>query len=122
MISERFNSQYHYWNPVANIPRPERTYEIHMNSVESDAATEIYVPNLQYPDGYYVWVSDGFTYFDASRQMLYWYPTKRKAGWTHTLRIEPWLPDREAEGWHYFYKDGSMLTGTGAALAIGGVL
>ena len=122
MVSQHFNSQYHYWDPVSNVPKPERHYDLVMEGYETDAATEIFVPKLQYPDGFYVWVSDGFAYYDEERQILYWYPTTKKIGWKHTIHIEPWLPDREVKGWRYFFKGSDVLVGTGQPMLTGGAL
>ena len=38
---------------------PEREFVFEMESKESQAPTEIFVPRRQYPDGFFVWISDG---------------------------------------------------------------
>ena len=99
-----------------------------METHETDAPTEIFVPatiessdwsSVQYPDGFYVWVSDGAVFFDAARQVLYWYPTREEPGVAHTLRIEPNLADREALGWSYYFEGDHVLTGTGDSSTTG---
>jgi len=65
-----------------------------MESKESAAPTEVFVPLRQYPKGFYVWVSDGAAYFDTERQMLYWYPTRDAPGTVHEITIRPPLEDR----------------------------
>ncbi len=103
VVHQRFNSPYHFHDPVAGQPDPERHFELVTELVESDEPTEVYVPRRQYPDGFYAWLSDGEAFFDANRQILYWYPARRDAGAEHTLRIEPRHHDREALGWQLFH-------------------
>jgi hypothetical protein len=121
LLSQRFYSQFHFWDPVQGQPRPERTYELQMEMRESDAPTEVFVPSLQYPDGFYVWLSDGQAYFDDERQMLYWYASREEPGTVHTLKIEPLLDDREALGWSYFFANGRVVVGAADELLTGGV-
>ena len=120
LIRQHFYSQYHYWDPVYGEIPPERVYTLDMRLVESDAPTEIYVPDLQYPDGFYVWVSDGHAYFDSEEQMLYWYPTNKTAGTQHHLRIEARFDDREALGWSYYMEGASVIRGVGDSTFSGG--
>ena len=111
LLYQRFVSQYEYWDPVAGEPRPSAHYDLDMDRRESDHPTEIFVPLKQYPNGFYVTVTDGQAFFDADRQMLYWYPSDDGPGLTHALHIEPWLDDREAPIWTYFFKEGEILVG-----------
>lgn len=108
---QRFVSQYEYWEPVAGEPRPDRHYKLTMERRESDHPTEIFVPLKQYPEGFYVTLSDGHAFYDHEHQLLYWYPTDDGPGLTHAIHIEPWLDDREAPIWSYFFKDGEVLIG-----------
>ena len=119
LIGQRFNSQYHFWDPIAGQAPPERTYTLKMHLNKNDAPSEIYVPDLQYPDGFYVWLSDGHAYFDDKTQTLYWYTTKKTAGTQHSLKIEPRLPDREAIGWSYFIQGDSVVRGAGDSVFTG---
>ena len=51
------------------------------------APTEIFVPRLQYPDGYNVQVSDGVWESDSGRQLLnYWHTLDQDL---HGIRISP---------------------------------
>ena len=120
LIQQHFNSQYHFWDPSHGEAPPERVYELEMARRESDAPTEIFVSKKVYPDGFYVWLSDGVSYYDAQRQILYWYPSADEKGIGHQIRIEPHLDDREYIGWSYFYKNGSTLVGIGDATLTGG--
>ena len=121
-LSEQFNSQYHFWDPEYGERPPERHYDLTMGRRESDAPTEIFVPALQYPEGFYLWISDGHAYFDADRQVVYWYPTKDAPGTTHRARVEPHTGKVEALGWSYLFKDGKVLVGSpDPSLVRGGV-
>ncbi|MBU1430467.1 cellulase family glycosylhydrolase [Myxococcota bacterium] len=108
LIQQRFYSQYHAWDPVGGAPRPDRIYTLEMHPRETTAPTEIYAPQRQYPDGFYVWISDGGAYFDAARQILYWYPDAQAEGTRHALRIEP-PRGVEVIGWRYFFKGDRVL-------------
>ena len=113
LVGESFTSPYHFWDPEKGERRPDARYELTMESRETLAATEVYVPRRQYPDGFYAWLSDGVAYFDDARQILYWYPTDDRPGEEHTLAIEPPYPDRESLGWSYFFSGGDVLVGEG---------
>ena len=115
LIREEFVSDLHFWDPVQGEPRPDRRYTLRMHARESEAPTEVAVPAVQYPEGFYLWLSDGWAYFDAGRRVLYWYPDRNEPGVEHALRIDPPLPDREALGWRYFFRDDQVLRGTGGA-------
>jgi len=129
LVSQRFHSQFRFWDPSHGEPPPDRTYTLTMETHEAEAPTEIFVPStiatapdwsaVQYPDGFYVWLSDGAAFHDSARQILYWYPTRDEPGTLHTLRIEPALPDREALGWSYYFEGEHTLVGTGDATTTG---
>ena len=112
-IRQSFHSPYHYWDPVEGEHPTHGEYVLEMETAETDAATEIFVPDLQYPDGYYVWLSDGAAYLDAAHQLLLWYPSTRAAGGHHWLKIAPVRDDIEAQGWSYLFQDGMVVTGAG---------
>jgi hypothetical protein len=113
LVGERFTSQYHFWDPQKGERRPDAAYELTMESRETTAPTEVFVPRRYYPDGFYVWLSDGVAYHDPARQILYWYPTADEPGHDHTLRIEAVYADREALGWNYFFRGDAVVTGKG---------
>ncbi|MGC6419443.1 MAG: cellulase family glycosylhydrolase [Bradymonadia bacterium] len=112
LIRQRFVSQYHFWDPVQGEPRPSGDFDLHMQRRESDAATEIFVPRLQYPDGFYVWLSDGVAYYDDQRQMLYWYPSDDAPHTEHRLHLQPKSQVREAIGWTYYFEGEQVLFGS----------
>ena len=113
LIKQHFISQYHFWDPKQGQARPTGDFSLHMERRESEHATEIFVPTRVYPDGFYVWVSDGAAYYDHARQMLYWYPSADAPGTTHRLHIQPRDTDREALDWSYFFNGEDVLMGAG---------
>ncbi|MCA9537519.1 MAG: cellulase family glycosylhydrolase [Myxococcales bacterium] len=120
LIGQQFISQYHFWDPEKGTPRPDRRYTLQMAARESDAPTEVFVPRRQYPDGFYVWLSDGEAFFDAARQVLYWYPSRNEVGTSHALRIDPRFTDREALGWSYYFEGDRVVIGVGDRASTGG--
>jgi len=113
LVGESFVSQYAFWDPEKGERRPDGAYDLTMESRETTAPTEVFVPVRYYPEGFYVWLSDGVAYHDPERQILYWYPTDDQPDHQHTLRIEPPYADREALGWSYFFRGDEVLTGKG---------
>jgi len=112
-VRSHFYSQHHFEDPDKGEPVPEREFVFEMESKETEAPTEVFVPLRQYPEGFYVWLSDGSAYFDADRQMLYWYPSRDEPDWTHRVAIRPPLPDQDVTGWSYFFRDDFVLNGKG---------
>ena len=112
LIKQRFLSQYAYWEPRPDVVDPERSYTLEMAGRESSAPTEIFVPAKVYPDGFYVWLSDGEAYFDEARQILYWYPFDRGPEVGHSLKIQPPRDQQENLNWTYFFVDGARIVGS----------
>jgi hypothetical protein len=54
---------------------------------EVDAPTEIFIPDVQYPRGFFVEVSDGTFEQDKINQTLYYRHTNAQKH--HTIRIRP---------------------------------
>ncbi|MBN2360667.1 MAG: cellulase family glycosylhydrolase [Deltaproteobacteria bacterium] len=102
-VATHFYSPLHYFDPDKGEPNAEREFEVRYRSQESSAPTEIFVPRIQYPDGFYVWVSDGRCYYDHATRILYHYPDRDEPGIEHWLRLRPPLPNAEVEGWRYFF-------------------
>ncbi|MGI5863630.1 MAG: cellulase family glycosylhydrolase [Myxococcales bacterium] len=103
-VSTHFWSDYHYYDPDKGVPDPRREFEVRYASKETEAPSEIVVPEVQYPDGFYVWVSDGRCYFDPKTATLYHYPSRDEPGVEHWVRLLPPDPLRENDGWKYFFK------------------
>lgn len=61
-----------------------------MGADTTDEPTEFFVPNLQYPEGYGVHVSDGYVERDVEQQRLYYW--HMGAGGRHIVRIRPLHP------------------------------
>lgn len=67
------------------------------------APTEIFVPNLQYPDGYRVIISDGRYEVDQEAQLVRYYPSDRNM--PHRIQIKPLIPkiiSRRLRSWQLF--------------------
>ena len=103
-LESRFYSPYEYLEPEKGKPVPTSQFTLKMASKETNAATEIFVPRLQYPDGFYVWVSDGVCYYDDSRQLLLWYPSRDEPDAVHDLKLISPLIGADVHDWDYFFK------------------
>jgi hypothetical protein len=115
MITSHFYSPLHPQDPEKGEPLPVGEYYLEMEGKETDAPTEIFVPDRQYPKGFYVWLSDGYSYFDNQRQLLTWYPVNDAPGTTHTIRILPPRPKADVHDWDYFFDGDRVLARTGGA-------
>lgn len=102
-IEMHFYSDYHYYDPDKGTPDAKREFYLKFGSKESDKPTEIYVPKIQYSEGFYVWLSDGWATFDHEKNTLHFYPTKDQPGWEHSVTIRPPLEGAETVGWSYFF-------------------
>ncbi|MCU0694498.1 MAG: hypothetical protein MUF54_24205, partial [Polyangiaceae bacterium] len=107
-LSTHFYSDLHYFDPDKGQQIPLREFEVRYMSKETDAPTEIFVPQVQYPEGFYVWVSDGRCYYDHKTRVLYHYPDRDEPDAEHWIRLLPPLPGGQNEGWSYFF-DGSRV-------------
>jgi hypothetical protein len=103
-VSMHFYSPFHYFDPDKGEVPPEREFELVYEAKESSSPTEIFVPEIQYPDGFYVWLSDGYAYWDEATRTLYHQPTNDDPGAVHSVRLMPPLAGRPAEGWQYFIR------------------
>ena len=110
-VSMHFYSDYHYFDPEKGAPNPEHEFELVFESKETDAPTIIFVPRLQYPEGFYVWLSDGWAAWDGENQRLYFHPEKDDPGWRHSVRIGPPIYGQDVKGWDYFIEGDQVVTG-----------
>ena len=90
-------------------------FTLEMEGKETDAPTEVFVPRLQYPRGFYVTVSDGHCYYDDKRQLLTWYPSNDAPGAVHELKLQAPRPGVEIPEWDYFFKADTVLDKSGGA-------
>jgi hypothetical protein len=109
-ISLRFYSDYHYYDPEKGKPDPRREFELVFASKETNAPTVLFVPNIQYPEGFYVWLSDGWMAWDAAEQTMYFYPTTDDPDWQHRVLIRPPIDGQAIEGWSYFVKGEQVIS------------
>mgnify|MGYP002347358008 CR=1 FL=1 len=113
-ISTHFFSPLHYFPPDKDTPDAVGEFEVVYDSRESDRPTEIQVPyDVQYPDGFHVWLSDGVAYYDHARRTLYHLPANDQPGVPHTVRILPPIEGLPAVGWRYFFHGDCVVTGEG---------
>lgn len=110
-LETHFNSDYHYYDPDKGEVDPWRQFYLKMGSKETDAPTEVFVPRVQYGDGFYVWLSDGWCTFDYEKNTLYWYPSEDAPGVEHEMTIRPVQEGRENLSWDYFFIKDQMLVG-----------
>jgi hypothetical protein len=110
-IASHFYSDYHYFDPQQHRVDPRREFELVFATRETTAPTEIFVPELQYPDGFHVWLSDGYAAYDAEAQILYVQPTRDAPGSEHRVIIRPPLAGLDARGWDYFFKGDRVVAG-----------
>lgn len=103
-ISTHFHSDYHYFDPDKGVVPPAREFEVRYAAKESDTPTEIVVPSAQYPDGFYVWLSDGLAHYDPERSVLYHQADDDDPGAEHWVRLRPPLGGGLNDGWQYFFK------------------
>ena len=115
-ISMHFYSDYHYYDTDKGEVDPYHEFELIFASKETVAPTQIFVPDIQYPDGFYVWLSDGWAAWDDQTQILYYHPTRDEPGWEHKVTIRPPIAGQDASGSKYFVKGDQVITGSGSSL------
>jgi hypothetical protein len=104
--SLQFFSELHYFDPEKGIPNPVGEFTLELESKETDEPTEIFIPYyIYYPDGFFVWVSDGYIMYDHKNFKLYWYHEVDEPGFTHKIVIRPPIEGKISEDWDYFVKE-----------------
>ncbi len=109
-IAMHFFSDLHYFDPDKGIPNAVHEFQVSFGGKETDAPTVVFVPELQYPDGFYVWISDGYAVWDESARWLYWFPERDEPGFEHALRIRPPIDGQDDGDWNYFIQGGNVLS------------
>ena len=126
-MSTHYYSPLHYFNSDKGVPDPVGEFEVRYLAKEVGAPTEIQIPEIRvpsvdakgnttervlpYPDGFYVWLSDGMAYYDSQRHVLQHYPSNDAPGAEHWIRILPPLPGNVAKGWQYFFQGDKVIKG-----------
>ncbi|MFZ8802607.1 MAG: cellulase family glycosylhydrolase, partial [Candidatus Calescibacterium sp.] len=104
--SLQFFSELHYFDPEKGIPNPVGEFTLELESKETDEPTEIFIPYyIYYPDGFFVWVSDGYIIYDHKNFRLYWYHEVDDPGFIHKIVIRPPIKGKISEDWDYFVKE-----------------
>lgn len=102
-LEMHFYSDHHYYDPVPDRPDPVHEFYLRMGTRETPEPTEIFIPPVQYPDGIYVYVSDGRCVYDEANMVLYWYPEVDDPGVEHEIRLRPPYEDFGDNNWDYFF-------------------
>ena len=110
-LETHFYSPLHYFDPDKGVVPPAGEFYLRYGGRETDAPTEIFVPEVQYSEGFYVWLSDGHCHWDPATRTLYHYPDKDAPGVEHWIKLLPPLKGREAVGWKYFINGDRVVTG-----------
>ena len=93
---------------------PLHEFLVRYESRETEAPTIVFTAEqVQYPEGFYVWLSDGYAYYDAERQLLYHYPTNDTPDAEHSVRFLPPLEEVLQEDWDYFIQNDRVVDGPG---------
>ncbi len=112
--SLRFFSELHYFDPEKGIPNPVGEFSLELESKETDEPTEIFIPYyIYYPDGFFVWVSDGYIMYDHKNFRLYWYHEVDDPGFTHKIVIRPPIEGKISDDWDYFVKEDVIISRKG---------
>ncbi len=109
-VSSHFHSDHHYFDPSKGEPDAVHEFELVFESKGTDAPTVIFVPELQYPDGFYVWLSDGYAVWSRDDQWLYYFPQRDEPGVQHKVTIRPPIDGQDSGDWDYFVRDGDVVT------------
>ena len=64
-----------------------------------------------YPDGFYVWLSDGKAFYDPTAHVLYHYPDNDAPDTVHWVRLLPPIEGANNTGWKYFFKGDQVVVG-----------
>jgi aryl-phospho-beta-D-glucosidase BglC (GH1 family) len=111
LTSFKYNSPLAYYEPRPGVPTPIGEFTMEMEGLETSAPTEVAIPAVQYPDGFYVYVSSGRCTFDEERRILSWYPADDDPEAKHHLRIRPPWENYGDTDWDYLIKGDDVIEG-----------
>ena len=111
LTSFHYYSPLHYYDPRPGEPTPYLEFAMEMESKETDAPTEIFIPPLIFRNGFYVYISDGQCAYDPDSEILYWFPADDAPDTTHTLKLRPPYDDYGDRNWDYFFNGDQVLEG-----------
>jgi aryl-phospho-beta-D-glucosidase BglC (GH1 family) len=111
-ISTHFYSPYHLFSPDKGLPDPVGEFEVRYKAKGTPAPTEVSIPyDIQYPEGFFVWLSDGQAFYDHGRRTLFHLPSDDAPGVEHWVRVLPPIEGRPALGWQYFFRGDAVVSG-----------
>ncbi len=108
-ISTHYYSPLHYFDPAKGVPDAKGEFEVTFGSKETDAPSLIFVPELPYPEGFYVWLSDGYAVWDEPNRLLHVFSERDEPGFTHWVRIRPPIEGQSSSDWDYFIRNGQTV-------------
>lgn len=115
-ISMRFFSPHHYFDPAKGIVDEVGYFELKFASKETETPTEIFVPQVQYPEGFYVYLSDGWATYDPVSRILFYSAAEDDPTAVHTVILRKPQEGQTEVGFNYFIKDKMVLAGPGGGL------
>lgn len=113
-LSTHFRGPLHLFSPDKGLPNPVGEFEVRYKAKQTDAPTAISIPyDLVYPEGFYVWLSDGRAFYDHAQRTLFHFPDNDAPGAVHWVRILPPIEGRPATDWRYFFRGHDVIEGDG---------
>lgn len=110
LVSMHYWSDVHYFDPDKGEVPAYGEFELVYRGRATLAPTEVFVPRLQYPDGFFVWVSDGRCQWDPERQILYHHPDVDDPGFEHVITIRRPQDGASRTGWRYFIQGDQVVS------------
>jgi len=110
LVSMRFWSDVHYFDSDKGEVPAYGEFELVYRGKATQAPSEIFVPLLQYPDGFFVWISDGRCEWDAGRQILYHHPEVDDPGAEHAITLRRPQDGARRTGWDYFIRGDQVVS------------
>ena len=111
LLSFHYNSPFAYYDPRPGEVTPYLQFEMEMQSKETSAPTEVFVPPLIFTDGFYVTISDGRCAYDPETGIVYWWPEFDDPETIHSMKIRPPYDDYGDADWNYFFDGDEVLEG-----------
>jgi len=101
-VSMHYWSDVHYFDPDKGEVPAYGEFELTYRGRATLAPTEVFVPQIQYPDGFFVRVSDGRCDWDPATQILYHHPEVDDPEADHTITLRRPQEGDAQPGWNYF--------------------
>ncbi len=106
----------HYWSDVHTFD-PDKgevpaygEFQMTYRGRATLAPTEVFVPQIQYPDGFFVRISDGRCDWDPATQILYHHPEVDDPDALHTITLRRPQEGDAQVGWNYFIQGNQVVS------------